>query len=217
MNLTKELNEFKKEFKSNVSDDVQSKMRDGHDELAKKKVGENAIEVGEEFPEFSLINCEGTELRSQDLLSDSRFLIVSFYRGGWCPYCQRELKALNESLPEFERYNAKMVAITPEKPEKAKETREEYAPHMTILHDDHCNFAERVGLAFELPETLKKTYEEDLDIHVSDFNGDYRLPVPATYVMDSEMKVIKRFVDIDYKERLDPSEIIETLKEKALH
>lgn len=216
MNLTKELKEFKREFKENVSDDVLSKMQDGHDELAKKKVGEKAVKVDQTFPDFNLPSINGDQVSGKSLLGDSRFLIVSFYRGGWCPYCQRELEAINESLEEFKKLGAATVAITPETPDNAKQTQSKHAPDLTILFDDNCEFAEKVGLAFELPETLKETYKQDLDIDVEEYNGNFRLPVPATYVMDANMKVIKRHLDIDYKERLDPSEIISHLKEKTI-
>ncbi len=216
MNLTKELNEFSEKFEKNTDESVQEKMRDGHDALAKKNVADNALAVNDTFPTFTLPQIDGSEFSSKKALENKRFLIVSFYRGGWCPYCQTELKALNEYVERFEEHGAALIAVTPEKTSKALETQSEYAPKVQIAHDEQCNFAEKVGLAFELPDTLKKTYKNDLDIDVEEFNGpnDFRLPVPATYVIDSSHKVIKCHVDIDYKNRLDPDEIIELLSEQ---
>jgi len=219
MNLSKELNNLSENFQKDTDESVQEKMRDGHDVLAKKNVADSALTVNDTFPSFALPQIDGSEFSSKEALKNKRFLIVSFYRGGWCPYCQTELKALNEYLERFEKYGAGLIALTPEKITKAQETQKEYAPNIEIAHDEKCNFAQKVGLAFELPDTLKKTYKNDLDIDVEEFNGenDFRLPVPATYVLDSEHKVIKCHVDIDYKNRLDPDEIIEFLSEQKNH
>lgn len=219
MNLSKELNNLSEDFANKADESVQEKMRDGHDALAKKKVADSALAVNDTFPSFSLPQVDGGMFSSKEALESKRFLIVSFYRGGWCPYCQTELKAMNEYLERFNEHCAGLIALTPEKISKAQETQKQYAPNIQIAHDERCNFAEKVGLAFELPDTLKKTYKNDLDIDVEKFNGenDFRLPVPATYILDSDHKVVKCHVDIDYKERLDPDEIIEFLSKQVTH
>lgn len=191
-------------------------MQDGHDILAKENVAKYALKVDDQFPHFSLPTISGEEFNSEKVLKDKRYLIVSFYRGGWCPYCQRELQALNESLKDFQNKGAALIAITPEKSSKAQETQSEYAPDIEIVHDDKCSFAKKLGLAFDLPENLQATYREDLDINLENYNGkgDFKLPVPATYILDSNHKIIKSHIDIDYKKRLDPQEILDFLSEQ---
>jgi len=182
------------------------------DLIASGIAGQSASE-GSAAPDFSLPNAHGEPVASEALWGDGP-AVVSFYRGGWCPYCNIELKALQDRLPEIEALGARLVAISPETPDNALTTQEKNEVGFDVLSDDGNRVASAFGLTFRLPDEVNQIYKGfGIDLEVSNGEESQTLPVPATFVIGKGGKVLKAFVDADYTQRLEPDEIIDALKE----
>jgi len=188
-------------------------MRQATRNLAASGIVGESVGAGDRAPRFSLPNAKGETVSSADLLAKGP-LVVSFYRGGWCPYCNVELKALQERLPEIADLGASLVAVSPETPDHSLATAEVNALAFEVLSDRGNGVARAFGLVFELGDELKPIYEK-LGIDLIKRNGDdsYELPLPATYVIAADGTVQMAFVDADYTRRLDPEEVIAALRQ----
>lgn len=182
--------------------------------IAELKAGDflsRALKVGDQIPDFTLPDATGRRVSSAELLVKGP-LVVVFYRGAWCPWCNLELKALQDSLAEIHGLGAEMVAISPMTPDNSLSLAEKHQLEYPVLSDKGLETASRFGLVYSVPLELRsflKTAGTDLAV----YNGDssWRLPVPATYVTDQEGIVISA-VNPDWRERLDPLEIISALQ-----
>ena len=212
MNLTQELNAFKEKFKASQPEEIKAVMTQATTDLINTQLAEKSLGAGEKIPNFSLPNAVGEKV-SLDSLLDQGVLVISFYRGGWCPYCNMELRALQQALPEIEAKGATLVAISPETPDNSLSTQEKNELSFEVLSDRGNILAKQLGLVFTLPESLRPIYS-NFGIDISAYNGDstFELPLPATYVVAADGTVIYRFASGDYTERLDPAEIIKVLK-----
>ena len=134
---------------------------------------------------------------------------MSFYRGGWCPFCNLELWALQKILPEIERLGASLVAVSPELPDASLNTLEKHRLQFQVLSDRGNQVARQFGLVFTLPQELRPVYEQ-FGIDIPPHNGDqsFELPLPATYVIASDGTIRYAFVNSDYTQRAEPSDII---------
>ena len=211
MNLTQELNAYKTNFKASQPEEIKTVMAKATTDLINSHLAEKSLGKGDKIPNFALPNAVGKEVTLESLLSQGT-VVISFYRGGWCPYCNMELRALQQALPEIEARGATLIAISPETPDSSLSTREKNELSFEILSDRHNTFAKQLGLVFTLPESLRPIYN-NFGIDIAAHNGDssFELPLPATYVVTSDGTVIYSFVNADYTQRLDPSEIIQAL------
>jgi len=177
-------------------------------ELKASGIEKRALKVGDPMPDFELRNQHGERRRLWDYLAEGD-VVLNVYRGGWCPYCNMEMKALHDILPEIEACGARLIGLTPETPDKAAETSERHKVDIDILSDPGNRVAERLGLVFELPAVLRPIYER-LGIDIPAYNGDdsFKLPVPATYVVGRDGGIRLAFVNADYTQRLEPRNIV---------
>jgi peroxiredoxin len=140
-------------------------------------------------------------------------VVVSFYRGGWCPYCNIELRGLQRALPRIREFGASLVGISPELPDRAISTQEKNKLEFSVLSDIGNNVARSFGIAFKLPEDLLALYKK-FKHGLDDVNGEQgakELPIPGTFILDRTGVVRLAFVDEDYTKRLDPDAVIESL------
>ena len=211
MNLTQELNTYKAKFKANQSEEIKSVMTQATTDLINNRLAEKSISTGDKLPDFSLPNALGEEVTLKSLLSKSA-LVISFYRGGWCPYCNMELRALQQALPEMEARGATLVAISPETPDSSLSTKEKNELSFEVLSDRGNVLARQLGLVFTLPESLRPIYQ-NFGIDIPAHNGDttFELPLPATYVISADGTVVYSFASADYTQRLEPLEIVKAL------
>ncbi|MGD9000667.1 MAG: peroxiredoxin-like family protein [Granulosicoccaceae bacterium] len=174
-------------------------------------IEDRALRTGEAMPDFELPNQHGEMRRLSDYLAQSP-VVLNVYRGGWCPYCNMEMKALHDVLPEIEAHGARLVGMAPETPDKAASTAERNEINIDILSDAGNRVVERMGLVFELPEALRHIYDK-FGLDVSAYNGDdsFRLPVPATYIIARDGVIVGDFVNVDYTQRLEPADIVAKL------
>ncbi len=212
MSLTKDLDALRTQFAGMIPAEAQKLMAAEEEKLVALGLAKKAKSVGDTLPEFSLPNHLGENVSLSSLLGEGP-LVISFYRGGWCPYCNLELKALQEALPEIKRLGAKLVAITPELPDASLTTKEKHSLAFPVLSDAKAEYAKTLGLVFTLPESLRPIYES-FEINVEQHNGEgqFDLPIPATYIVDQEGKIVKAFIDEDYTSRMDPDAILKSLR-----
>jgi peroxiredoxin len=153
---------------------------------------------------------------SAALLADGP-LIVSFYRGVWCPYCNLELQALQEALPKFREFGANVVAISPQTASNSRKSVRTKGLEFPILSDAHNNVAAAFGLRFTLPHYLVDLYKQ-LKNDLPAFNGDdsWTLPMPARYVIARDGTIVYAEVNPDYTQRPEPSDMIPALRTAKL-
>lgn len=141
-----------------------------------------------------------------------RPVVLVFYRGGWCPYCNTTLRAYAEALPRIEAAGGTLIAVTPEQPGRAFETARSNDVRFAVVVDDGNRFAKSLGLVFALPVELRPLYRE-VGIDLPAYNGDdsHDLPIPATYVLAPGGRVTFAHVDPDFTRRADPDEVVAAL------
>jgi peroxiredoxin len=162
-------------------------------------------------PDFKAKDQYGQEIRLKDLLKKGKVVLV-FYRGQWCPYCNRQLKKLEDSLQLIKAKGATLIAVTPERPENVSITIEKTKAEYSILYDEGLKIMKAYDVAFEVPEnTLTRYRNSGLDIEANNGpNGKY-LPVPAVFIIDKESTITYRFFESDYKKRASVLEILANL------
>lgn len=185
----------------------------GVDDLKAKKIEKNALEIGDKMPSFILPNVSGNEISSDKLLEKGP-IVISFYRGGWCPYCNLELRALQDLLPDFDKYNATLVAISPEKPDNSLSTQEKNNLTFPVLSDSNNEVASGMGLVFDVPKEVVNISKSEFNLDLTKFNekDNPELPIPASYVVDTNGIIQFAFVNPDYTKRAEPSDILNTIK-----
>lgn len=174
-----------------------------------------AVSTGDPAPPFELPNAIGQTVRLADLLAQGP-VVLAFYRGGWCPYCSLELKALQEALPALTEAGARLVAVSPQTPDATLSTREKKELQFDVLSDVGNAVAREYGLVFEVPADLVDAYR-GFGIDLEGANGDatHELPMPATYVIGTDGTVRYAFVDPDYTKRAEPSDVLQALERLA--
>jgi len=178
--------------------------------------GEDAIKVGQQAPNFELPDPTGKAVGLDSLLKNGP-LVVTFYRGNWCPYCNLQLRALQARLSEIHALGASLVAISPQVPDDSMTKDEIYAMDFTVLSDQDAKVAADYGVAWEVPDFLLDHMRVDrqLDLEtINNGNGNI-LPIPATFVLGRDGIVKWSYVDVDYRTRSEPDDIIEALKKLA--
>ncbi len=212
MSLTTDLKSRAAQSLAKYPETTHKIMNNGIQALRDLDLVNQALKTGNQIPEVSLPNAANNIISLQEILLDHK-VILSFYRGGWCPYCNLELRAMQQALPEFEKYGATLVAISPETPDNSLTTSEKNKLSFEVLSDTNNKIASAFNLTFTLPEDLIEIYKGfGIDLETSNGNKNQQLPISATYVIDQSGTIIYDFIQEDYKERADPEEIISFLK-----
>lgn len=213
MSLSEVLLAKKNATAQNLAPEKYAIMQASTEALIKESLSTKALQKGSKLPSFDLLNAKENKVNLESF--KSKFLVVSFYRGGWCPYCNVELKALQNILPELKELEADLIAISPETPDNSLTTSEKNELSFAVLSDVGNTYAKSLGLVFQMPEDLRALYHSfNLNVDAHNGNKDYELPMPATYVVNAEREVIYSFISEDYTERLEPSTILEVLKKQ---
>jgi len=215
MSLSFELDALRVRFMQSAPAEIRAAMARADAALETSGIAARALKAGERAPGFVLADANGLRVRLDDLLRTGP-VVLSFYRGGWCPYCNLELRALQARLPELAALGASLVAISPETPDESLSTSERNALAFPVLSDAGNHVARRFGIAFDLAEDLRPIYAR-FGHALPEKNGDesWTLPVPATFVIDRDGAVALAFVDVDYRNRLEPDEIVAAVRSLA--
>lgn len=167
--------------------------------------------ISSKAPDFKAKDQNGNEVRLKDLLKKGKVVLV-FYRGYWCPYCNKELSRLQDSLQFITGKGATLVAVSPEKAEGIAKTTEQTKATYPVLHDEGLKIMKAYDVAFEVPEnTITRYKNAGLDIEKNNGDNGRYLPVPAVYVIDQESTVRYRFFEPDYKKRPSVKDILDNL------
>jgi len=191
---------------------IHEPMRRATAELIASGAASRALKVGEPAPAFILKDAEGRSVSSAELLKASP-LVVTFYRGVWCPYCNMDLQALQAALPEIEARGARLVAISPQTAANSRRSQRENKLAFPILSDPHNDVAASFGLRFGLPDYLVHLYKNAFKNDLSLVNGEdsWTLPMPARFVIGQDNVIRYAEVNPDYTRRPDPSELLPVL------
>ena len=212
MTLSDQLALMEKESSEKVPAEAAQIMKAATDKLRAEQLAGKALKKGQKMPDFTLPDAQGKNINLKALLKNGP-VIVTFFRGSWCPYCNAQLSNYQQHLGDIKAKGATLIAITPEKPDLTLLMAEKKKLEFPILTDKNNALAKKFGLVFAVTPELKKIYTKfGVDLEKSQGNADWRLPIPATYVVGKDGKIIYAHVDPDYTKRPDPSEFLAVLK-----
>lgn len=210
--LQKQLDERREEFNRRAAEDVKRDYDEGVRIVGASEVMETALKEGDEAPDFELKDATGESVQLSTLLEEGP-VVLTWYRGGWCPYCNIQLKAYQESLDEFKAHGATLVALSPEKPDNSLSTKEKNELDFVVVSDTGNRVAGKYGIAYRLPEVVVERFKGRLDLPEINTTGDWSLPLSATYVVAQDGTIAYAFVDEDYRKRAEVSAIVEALEQ----
>ncbi len=182
-------------------------------ELVNNAVASHALQPGDIAPDFILPNVDGRSVRLYSELERGPVVLV-FYRGGWCPFCNIHLRGFQKSLAEFKAAGAQVVAISPQLPDQSLTTQEKDELAFPVLSDVGLNTARAFGVAFELPKALLDLYT-DFDQPLENSNGvegAKELPLPATFVIRADRTIAYAHVEADFMRRSEPLEVLNLVR-----
>lgn len=213
MSLTEQLEAMSAGSAKRIPEEALAVMRKAAEELDAQGVGDTALAVGDHFPEVGLRASDGSDFALSSLLANGP-VVINFYRGGWCPYCNLELKAYQDQLETIRSLGAELVAISPETPDRTMSTAEKNAVTYPVLTDPQNSLAEALGIVFTLPPELAKLYEM-FGNNLPEAHGEagWRLPIPATYVVGADCEILFAHIARDYRTRAEPAAAIKALKD----
>jgi len=220
MTLQAKLDAFKADFEAgkptyNVPPAVIETMHRATADLIASGAAARALKAGDKAPAFALRDPDGETVSSAELLARGP-LVVSFYRGVWCPYCNMELQALQAALPAFQALGANLVAISPQTPVNSRKSVRQNTLGFPILSDPHNEVAAAFGLRFTLQDYLVDLYKA-LKNDLPAFNGDpsWTLPMPGRYVIAQDGTILYAEVNPDYTRRPEPADMLPALRRAA--
>jgi peroxiredoxin len=185
------------------------------EQLSAAEAGTRGPQPGDTFPSFLLPDQNGQLILLDRLLADSP-LVISFNRGHWCPLCQIELHALNEARSSIEAAGGRIVAIIPEPQVKARKLRADNDLEFMVLSDMDLGLAANLGLVVYLGEKLRKLYlANGIDVGAYQLTDGWFLPIPATFVVRTDGRIVARHIDPDFRRRMEVDAILEALQNCA--
>lgn len=212
MILQEKLNNYKAEKMLNRPNNIQQIMVKESNRVNDLSLLDSTPKVGEELENFNLINALENNVELTELLYDGP-IVITFYRGGWCPYCNLELQSYQDSLPQIKALGATLVAITPELPDASLSTTEKNNLEFEVLTDLNSDYSHQIGLAYTLsPEIIDLYNLNGLDVAKHNGENQFDIPLAATLIVDTDRIIKYAFVDTDYTVRAEPTEVIQALK-----
>ncbi len=212
MTLKQDIDAFVAEAAGRVPPALLADLQKSIDDVRRSGIADRALAAGDIAPEFTLPNTVGQPVALADLLRRGP-LIVSFYRGIWCPYCNLELRAYQRVLPEIRAAGGDFVAISPQTPGNSLSTMQRNALEFEVLSDHRNQVAAKFGIAYAIPEAVKKTTSM-FGANIAAINGadDDRLPISATYLIGTDRQIGLASVDPDFRVRLEPADALAALR-----
>jgi len=213
MKLTSDIAAFEAEKQRTHDRDVLDMIDTTTADLIATGIAEQALSAGQRAPGFSLPDHQGNNVHAAELLSKGPMLI-NFYRGEWCPYCNLELRAYQSQLNRIHRANASLVAISPMLPDSSLDLAQKNDLAFPVLSDVGNKVAAEFGLVFTVDTRIQAMYLERLGNDLPTLNGDdsFTLPLPATYVIGQDGVIAYAYVNADYRLRADPEDVLAVLE-----
>jgi peroxiredoxin len=210
--LADRLAALREKYGSMLKPDIKDKMERNIEEIRSDGTLERVLKPGQKAPSFTLSDQHDATVSSAELLAKGP-LVVSFFRGTWCPYCNEEIAALAQAYPQIREAGAELVAISPQSAENAHAYRNEHPVPFPILVDPNFAIAEAFGVSHRFPGYLQDLYKNVLDHDLTQVNAgkDWRLPIPARFVIAPDGTIVDVQADADYRFRPDPAATITVL------
>ncbi|QTD96044.1 peroxiredoxin-like family protein [Streptomyces cyanogenus] len=209
--LNAELRTFYEARQQQIPVEIREIMQRAGQELADSGQADRALTVGAQAPRFLLPSADGQTLALEDLLADGP-VVLTFYRGAWCPYCNIALRSLQQHHEAITARGARLVAVSPQIPDESLTLAEKHSLAFDVLSDIGSDVAKQYGLAFDLPDDLAAVYDRlGFDLQRVNDGHPRTLPLPATYVIDRDGTIRWAFVDTDYTTRAEPADILAAL------
>jgi peroxiredoxin len=203
--LAAELQQVKDSLPSFAPPEVVKEILKSVSDFQKSWNPASAVQVGQKFPDFKLKDATGNVVSSSDLLAKGP-LLVTFYRGEWCPYCNLAVGALQKHLADFKAQGVTLVAITPELPDSSLTMQEKNHLQFPVLSDEGNQLAQRLGIVFKMPDTMRPIFGfANVDLKARNGDDSLMVPIPASYLIDKKGIIRNAFIDPDYTLRLEPS------------
>ena len=213
MKTIEELKVLQKDMSTQLPKDMLNIMANSLSDMLTKNLNSHALKKGNIAPDFSLISTKKQKVNLYELLN-TKPVIISFFRGSWCPFCVKELQHFQNNLKQLQQVsNVHFIAISPQKIEISAKLQQDNAIDFTILSDVGNHIAQQYGLVFTLPQNVRELYQ-NLGADIPKFNGDdsYQLPIPATYLIGQDKQILFSYINVNYMERVDISELVDVLK-----
>lgn len=209
--LAKQIESLNKELTKKVPVTVLEIFERSVADLKTQNIEYKIAQIGDKLIPFSLPNAANQLINSKDILRKGKMILV-FFRGSWCPYCNLELRALQENLTKITHKNVTLLAVSPQSTDQSMQLIEKHLLTFDVLTDTNNMLAKQLGLSFELQDFALPTYQA-MGIHLEEFNQnhDNTLPVPAVFVVDCDGSILYKFADADYRNRLDIDELLQSL------
>jgi peroxiredoxin len=211
--LQQQIDEFNAQAASKIPPELRKDLQSPIGQLVTSGAVEKALKEGEQAPDFKLPDALGNQVTLSELLKRGP-VVITFYRGEWCPYCNLALRAYEKALPQMQALEASLVAISPQTPDHSLSTIEKMELTFAVLSDVGNKIAREFGLVFSIDEAVRGAHRH-VGANLPAYNGDesWELPMAGTFVIDQSGIVRLAFVDADFTRRLDPSAIIAKLEE----
>lgn len=210
--LQDQLDAFKANFEENAPAEKIEEYNKGIQAVIKSGMVKKALKTGDKAPDFTLKNATGKDVSLSSLLKDGP-VILTWYRGSWCPYCNIALQSYQANLDKFEQAGAQFVALTPELPDKSLANSEKHELKFQVLTDLNSEVAQKFGLVFTMTKWVENAMRDFADL--KKYNGanydDTTLPLSATYIIQPDLAISYAFLDAEYRNRATPEQILEAL------
>lgn len=198
-----------------MSAEVRAAYDDFLARLDAAEIARHARMPGDAMPPFLLPNAEGKLVDSAELLARGP-VVLTFFRGDWCPYCSMTLDALEAALPDLQAAGGTLVAMTPETGGRALAMKREHRLGYEILVDVDLAVAMQFGIVFRTPPRYRALLERaGVDLAERSGNPAWFLPVPATFLVDRDGAIRRAWVNVDFTERAEPAEVVAALRDLA--
>lgn len=209
--LTEELLEYNQSASRRIPEERLRFMMQATKELAESGIAKG-LAPGTVAPDFTLPDSTGKEVTLYEELQKGP-VVITFYRGAWCPYCNMELRAYQRILDDIHAAGAELIAISPQTADNSLSMQEKNELQFHVLSDVGNKTANYYDLVYTMPDYLVNGYKQ-MNLNIAAHNGDetWSLPVPATFVIDQNKTIRFAYVNPDYTKRADPGEVLRTVQ-----
>ena len=209
--LKSELDARRSDWAAKAPEETKTIYNEGILAVEHSGIIQSALQVGDQALDFRLNNATGRPVQLSEVLSQGS-VVLTWYRGGWCPYCNITLRHLQQRLQDFKNAGANLIALTPELADNSLSTREKNDLQFEVLSDINNEVAKKYGIVFKLTEAVAQTYKQAFDLESYNGNDSNELPLAATYVIDTHGIIRYAFLDAEYRNRAEPADILNVLE-----